>query len=229
VSVSDLPSPLSIHASPTTITTNAVFLTVATPSSRLDYAAPEILEGKRYMGKEQDVWAFGVVAFVLLVGECPFASKGEAHVGLGPAPPSMPPSPAPETEEEQPMEAFFDSPGLTPLPTEGHPTKAGRALIDRCNGTDPETGMERSFLGLEPDCGGGLGDAAGLVRACLQVDPAARPSFDEIMRCKFLNGGEGWTEWIPGWTDLYSDSPPPATAAPPVGFTIHGGLPPSSA
>jgi hypothetical protein len=38
---------------------------------RLDYAGPEILRGERYHGKEQDVWAFGVVAFVLLVGECP--------------------------------------------------------------------------------------------------------------------------------------------------------------
>jgi hypothetical protein len=34
------------------------------------------------MGKEQDVWAFGVVAFVLLVGECPFATALEAQDGL---------------------------------------------------------------------------------------------------------------------------------------------------
>jgi protein-serine/threonine kinase len=51
-------------------------------ASRLDYAGPEILRGERYHGKEQDVWAFGVVAFVLLVGECPFTTAAEAQDGL---------------------------------------------------------------------------------------------------------------------------------------------------
>jgi protein-serine/threonine kinase len=50
--------------------------------ARLDYAGPEILRGERYQGKEQDVWAFGVVAYVLLVGECPFMTAGEAQEGL---------------------------------------------------------------------------------------------------------------------------------------------------
>jgi len=53
-------------------------------SGTLDYAGPEILRGERYMGKEQDVWAFGVVAFVLLIGECPFATAAEAQEGLCP-------------------------------------------------------------------------------------------------------------------------------------------------
>ncbi len=48
----------------------------------LDYAGPEILRGERYQGKEQDVWAFGVVAYVLLVGECPFMTAAEAQEGL---------------------------------------------------------------------------------------------------------------------------------------------------
>ncbi|KAF5356226.1 hypothetical protein D9756_003801 [Leucocoprinus leucothites] len=51
-------------------------------SSGLDYAGPEILRGERYYGKEQDVWAFGVVAYVLLVGECPFMTMAEAQDGL---------------------------------------------------------------------------------------------------------------------------------------------------
>jgi len=50
--------------------------------NRLDYAGPEILRGESYNGKEQDVWAFGVVAFVLLVGECPFMTPTEAQEGL---------------------------------------------------------------------------------------------------------------------------------------------------
>jgi protein-serine/threonine kinase len=49
---------------------------------RLDYAGPEILRGERYFGKEQDVWAFGVVAYVLLVGECPFMTAEETQAGL---------------------------------------------------------------------------------------------------------------------------------------------------
>lgn len=48
----------------------------------LDYAGPEILRGERYFGKEQDVWAFGVVAYVMLVGECPFTTAAEAQEGL---------------------------------------------------------------------------------------------------------------------------------------------------
>jgi len=51
-------------------------------SGTLDYAGPEILRGERYYGKEQDVWAFGVVAYVLLVGECPFMTAAEAQEGL---------------------------------------------------------------------------------------------------------------------------------------------------
>ncbi|KAJ6575171.1 kinase-like domain-containing protein [Mycena capillaripes] len=51
-------------------------------SGTLDYAGPEILRGERYEGKEQDVWAFGVVAYVLLVGECPFMTPEEAQDGL---------------------------------------------------------------------------------------------------------------------------------------------------
>ncbi|KAJ7660968.1 kinase-like protein [Mycena polygramma] len=51
-------------------------------SGTLDYAGPEILRGERYQGKEQDVWAYGVVAYVLLVGECPFMTPEEAQDGL---------------------------------------------------------------------------------------------------------------------------------------------------
>jgi len=51
-------------------------------SGTLDYAGPEILRGERYFGKEQDVWAFGVVTYVLLVGECPFVTPEEAQEGV---------------------------------------------------------------------------------------------------------------------------------------------------
>lgn len=51
-------------------------------SGTLDYASPEILRGEFYTGREQDVWAYGVVAFVLLVGECPFATAQDAQRGM---------------------------------------------------------------------------------------------------------------------------------------------------
>jgi protein-serine/threonine kinase len=116
----------------------------------LDYAGPEILRGERYHGKEQDVWAFGVVAFVLIVGECPFTTAAEAQDGL-------------------------DSPF----------SNARIALDERCDGHEQE--------GRENDGGGALGDAEALVRACLRVDLAARPSFDRILESRFLMGGEGWS------------------------------------
>ena len=119
-------------------------------SSSLDYAGPEILRGERYHGKEQDVWAFGGVAFVLLIGECPFNTAAEAQEGL-----------------ESPF------------------ANASIALDERCG-----DGKEKD--GEEKDGGGRLCDAAELVRACLQIDLNARPTFDKILQCRFLSGGDGW-------------------------------------
>ncbi|KIK71053.1 hypothetical protein GYMLUDRAFT_33173 [Collybiopsis luxurians FD-317 M1] len=124
-------------------------------SGTLDYAGPEILRGERYQGKEQDVWAFGVVAYVLLVGECPFMTAEEAQSGL-----------------ESPF------------------ANASIALDERCiEGKELE--------GEEADGGGALGDAAGLVRACLRVEVSARPTFEKILQSRFLSGNGGWTKYTP--------------------------------
>jgi len=123
-------------------------------SGTLDYAGPEILRGERYQGKEQDVWAFGVVAYVLLVGECPFMTAEEAQAGL-----------------ESPF------------------ANASIALDERC-------ADEKEFDGEEADGGAALGDAAALVRACLQVQVNARPSFEKILQSRFLSGNGGWTKHI---------------------------------
>lgn len=54
-------------------------------SGTLHYASPEILRGEMYGGKEQDVWALGTVAYVLLVGETPFSElPDEVFAGLVP-------------------------------------------------------------------------------------------------------------------------------------------------
>lgn len=116
----------------------------------MDYAGPEILRGERYHGREQDVWAFGVVAYVLLVGECPFMTASEAQDGL-----------------------------ISPF------AKASIALDDRC-------AEEKEKEGEEADGGGCLGDAAALVRACLEVELGARPTFEKILQCRFLIGNGGW-------------------------------------
>lgn len=116
---------------------------------RLDYASPEILRGEFYTGKEQDVWAYGVVAYVLLVGECPFATAADAQAGL----------------------------------VEG--SSAWEGLEARC-----ARGYE--LYGEEEDGGGALGDAAELVRRCLKVEVAARPTFEALLGSRFLNGRGGW-------------------------------------
>ena len=116
----------------------------------LDYAGPEILRGERYFGKEQDVWAFGVVAYVMIVGECPFLNAAEAQEGL-------------------------DSPF----------SNSRMALDDHC-------ADDKEHEGTEEDGGGALGDAATLVKACLALDVAARPTFEKIMDSRFLRGEGGW-------------------------------------
>lgn len=62
---------------------------------------------------------------------------------------------------------------------------ASIALDERCG--DEKENEE------EYDGGGALGDAASLVRACLQVEVSARPTFERILQCRFLAGHGGWT------------------------------------
>ncbi|SHO79545.1 Similar to S.cerevisiae protein PSK1 (PAS domain-containing serine/threonine protein kinase) [Malassezia sympodialis ATCC 42132] len=56
--------------------------TFDTFSGTMDYAAAEILRGERYAGPPQDIWAYGVLAYVLVCGECPFHDMDEANKGL---------------------------------------------------------------------------------------------------------------------------------------------------
>ncbi|KAH6687191.1 serine/threonine-protein kinase ppk6, partial [Plectosphaerella plurivora] len=43
----------------------------------IDYAAPEVLAGKPYSGKEQDVWALGILLYTIIYKENPFYSIDE--------------------------------------------------------------------------------------------------------------------------------------------------------
>lgn len=42
-----------------------------------DYAAPEVLQGKSYGGKQQDIWALGILLYTLVYKENPFYSVDE--------------------------------------------------------------------------------------------------------------------------------------------------------
>jgi protein-serine/threonine kinase len=44
---------------------------------QIDYAAPEVLAGKPYGGKEQDVWALGILLYTIIYKENPFYSIDE--------------------------------------------------------------------------------------------------------------------------------------------------------
>ncbi|ORX40193.1 hypothetical protein BD324DRAFT_648793 [Kockovaella imperatae] len=129
-------------------------------SGTLHYASPEILRGEMYGGKEQDVWALGVVGYVLLVGETPFS--------------------------ELPDEVLQ---GLS------NSSNAEAALSTRCANDEEE--------GLEADGGGRLADAADLVRQCLAMELANRPSAEVVCQHRYLRGEGGWTGkrgWVAmGW------------------------------
>ncbi|KAK2739861.1 hypothetical protein FQN57_006437 [Myotisia sp. PD_48] len=43
----------------------------------IDYAAPEVLQGKPYLGKEQDVWALGILLYTIIYKENPFYNINE--------------------------------------------------------------------------------------------------------------------------------------------------------
>jgi len=110
-----------------------------------------VLKGARYSGKEQDIWALGVLGYVLICGECPFWSPDEAMQGLGP-----------------------DTRALAAL-------RAKERLDDNVGPGSDEAAPRMS-------------DAVDLVRRCLEIDAAERPSADAVCDHAFFVGREdGWS------------------------------------
>ena len=125
-------------------------------SGTLHYASPEILRGEMYGGKEQDIWALGVVAYVLLVGETPFSDL-----------------------PDEVLEGFHGE------------SRAEAALEARCNGSGGGGGVYVDEGG-EVDGGGRLGDAADLVRRCLEMELGDRPVAEMVCQHRYLRGESGW-------------------------------------
>jgi len=163
------------------------------------------------MGPPQDVWAFGIVSYVLVVGECPFSSASEAAAGLaqgskalaalegrcGRSRPSTPslvnvtppvlfPPPTPTTQSS--------SPEPTSSPPELSWNDTWLDFTDFAPIYDTEQERLKMGEGMERDGGGKLGDAMALIKACLQLDISRRPSFDELLSCRYLSGGNGWAD-----------------------------------
>lgn len=191
---------------------------------RLDYAGPEILAGETYKGPPQDVWAFGIVSYVLVVGECPFSSAAEAAVGLAPGSKALvaleercgraPPSANVAVSDSPPL--LYPAPTETPPPSLDDserssnstspppPVHAAPDLTEldftdlfgspAFHGYDPVRDSAKMDEGREQDGGGRLGDAMALIKACLQLDVTHRPTFDDILLSRYMSGCNGWVE-----------------------------------
>lgn len=167
-------------------------------SGTLDYAAAEILRGEKYGGKEQDVWALGVVGYVLLCGDCPFWNGEEAMEGLQEGTRAhtvlidrrRPLSKA-EAIEEINLHAGQD-PALVAGERDAF---SGRPIVDVTEHTLTEEKVilrRQEDIRGQSDGGGKLDDAADLILQCLSLDPSLRPTMDQICSHKFLLGDSGW-------------------------------------
>lgn len=166
-------------------------------SGTLDYAAAEILQGEKYAGQAQDIWALGVVGFVLLCGECPFWNGEEAVQGLEEG------TRAAQTLKERCMIARVG------------PAEAEKELMDKdldVTPLDPAWSPCKDKEGTEPDGGGRVDDFVDLISRCLELDPESRPSAEQICQHRFLAGFAGWTGRR-GWQRLKAPLVPSCTTA----------------
>lgn len=165
-------------------------------SGTLDYAAAEILRGEKYSGKEQDVWALGVVAYVLVCGDCPFWNGEEAMEGL------LPHTRASTVLKER-CEGFAfhkhaarDNAQIDVYPMDE--VFIGRARPSTHQNSQNEADRRHRDWSGQTDGGGRLADAADLIRSCLDLDPSARPSMEQLCCHRFLYGSHGWSGPL-GW------------------------------
>ncbi|UZJ56186.1 hypothetical protein CBS101457_005506 [Exobasidium rhododendri] len=157
-------------------------------SGTLDYAAAEILKGEKYGGKEQDVWALGVVGYVLLCGDCPFWNGEEAIQGLHVD------TRAHHVLRERCQPLKNDSGNSPSLCVEGED------LDEEEEKSRPSEEMAKRTSDLlgQLDGGGKIKDAVNLIECCLEIEASMRPSMDMICQHRFLVGDSGWYGHL-GW------------------------------
>lgn len=149
-------------------------------SGTLDYAAAEILKGEKYGGKEQDVWALGVVGYVLVCGDCPFWNGEEAIQGL--------------RIDSRAYHVLQDR--CRPLSLEDEGIEGGMVL-------EEEVEKRTSDLLGQMDGGGKIEDVVDLIESCLELDISLRPSMELICQHRFLIGKGGWyghAGWRGDWS-----------------------------
>ncbi|CAO1629510.1 unnamed protein product [Jaminaea pallidilutea] len=148
-------------------------------SGTLDYAAAEILRGDKYAGKEQDVWALGVVAYVCLVGDVPFWNGEEAMQGLA--------------SDSRALHALQDRCCLhaNEKASSNNSEQAG----DAPTLSEEEFRQRAEDLAGQADGGGRLEDAMDLIEQCLQLDPEDRPTAHDVCHHVFLAGNSVDGSW----------------------------------
>jgi protein-serine/threonine kinase len=148
-------------------------------SGTLDYAAAEILQGEKYSGKPQDIWALGVVLYVMMCGECPFWNGEEAVAGLAEG------TRAKTALEERCMLGNLVTQQANDLADLGDTDEQ----LTRRGGRNQARNLADDG---QPDGGGKLVDGADLVERCLSLDLADRPTAEQVCTHRFLIGTHGW-------------------------------------
>ncbi|ORY90318.1 kinase-like domain-containing protein [Leucosporidium creatinivorum] len=146
-------------------------------SGTLDFAAPEVLRGARYGGKEQDLWALGVLLYVLICGECPFWSPDEAMTGL--------------VEGSRALQSLRSKFPSSPSSTS---SSNSSAIPHDSSSSSLETRSETELLD----------DAIDLVMRCLEIEPSNRPTADLVCDHRFTLGAGGW-KGFRGWEEADDD------------------------
>ncbi|KAK4052247.1 serine/threonine protein kinase [Microbotryomycetes sp. JL221] len=148
-------------------------------SGTVDFAAPEVLRGARYNGKEQDIWALGVLGYVLICGECPFWAQEEAIKGLEPGSRAYNalmtklahtrPSSSSSRETQSSSSDKLDNSQIKMI------SCASELEQHIENRTQPRT----------------MKDAVDLVMRCMETNASDRPTADLVCEHEFFNEG-GW-------------------------------------
>ncbi|KAK4046648.1 serine/threonine protein kinase [Microbotryomycetes sp. JL201] len=150
-------------------------------SGTADFAAPEVLRGARYDGKEQDIWALGVLGYVLICGECPFWAQEEAMKGLEPGSRAF--------NALMKKLAQSRTPSVSSNDTQDSSIPA-TALMDRNDDYE-------QLIGRQPLKPRSMAQAVDLVMRCMETNASDRPTADLVCEHEFFVDG-GWRGFR-GW------------------------------